>query len=68
MMSKEFRANPGIVDCRVVYENRDNIRWFQNSEGSENREQEHLLYCCILSATAASDPMECLSPTSLFTP
>ncbi len=56
-VSKEFRSNLGIVDCRVVYENRDNVRWFQNSEGSKNREQE---FCSMLymSATAqASDGM-----------
>ncbi|MCC7529663.1 MAG: hypothetical protein IT342_14150 [Candidatus Melainabacteria bacterium] len=50
-VSKEFRSNPGIVDCRVTYENRDNLRWFQNSEGSKNREQRlgSMLY---MSATA----------------
>ncbi|HIA54543.1 MAG TPA: hypothetical protein EYN91_21075 [Candidatus Melainabacteria bacterium] len=56
-VSKEFRASPGVVDCRVVYENRDYMRWFQNSEGSKNREQE---FCSMLymSATAqASDGM-----------
>jgi len=56
-VSKEFRANPRIVDCRVVYENRDNIRWFQNSEGSRNREQE-MCSTLYMSATAqASDGM-----------
>lgn len=56
-VSKAFRSSPGIVDCRVVYENRDYLRWFQNSEGSKNREQE---FCSMLymSATAqASDGM-----------
>lgn len=56
-VSREFRANPRIVDCRVVYQNRDNIRWFQNSEGSRNREQE-MCSTLYMSATAqASDGM-----------
>ncbi len=57
VVSREFRSNPGIVDCRVVYENRDGIRWFQNSEGSKNREQD-LCSTFFMTATAqASDGM-----------
>lgn len=57
-ISNVFRANPGIVDCKAVYENRDSVRYFQNSEGSKNREQE-LGSTLYLSATAeAPDGMK----------
>lgn len=64
-VSKEFRSNPGIVDCRVVYENHDGIRWYQNSEGSKNREQE-LCSTLYMSATAQAPDGMFVSDFTLY--
>lgn len=64
-VSREFRSNPAIVDCRVVYENRDDIRWFLNSEGSKNREQEFNSYIYMNATAQAKDGMR-VSDFALF--
>lgn len=64
-VSKEFRSNPAIVDCRVVYENRDDVRWFLNSEGSKNREQEFNSYIYLNATAQAPDGMR-VSDFALF--
>ncbi len=64
-VSKEFRSNPGIVDCRVVYENHDGIRWYQNSEGSKNREHE-LCSTLYMSATSQAPDGMFVSDFTLY--
>lgn len=64
-VSKEFRSNSAIVDCRVVYENRDDVRWFLNSEGAKNREQEFCSYVYMNATAQAKDGMR-VSDFALF--
>jgi len=64
-VSKDLSSNPSIVDCRVFYENRDDIRWFLNSEGSKNREQK-FNSSIYINATAQADDGMRVSDFALF--